>query len=208
MGEGGPATRCGLDHGLHHARAFEVLVSKAAWWMSVLAEHRPAGELRERMTSMMPPHRTLLVSVLAVAPGGHVAGSRGWDALARSLQSRLQAGRVPNHLGDHTRRGRGATRPTVALAPPLPPSTARAAALRLRRFAVPPLASSPRPTTGPQPGRRLFLPSSCTAMHWMAPGANMVPLPPLRSPPRPQSTRWTSPRAPRGLARLKVLLDD
>ena len=87
-------------------------------------------------------------------------------------------------------------RPTVALAPPLPPSTARAAALRLRRFAVPPLASSARPTTGPQPGCRLFLPSTCTAMHWMAPGANMVPLPPLRRPPRPQSTRWTSPRAP------------
>ena len=41
VGEGGPAIRCGLEHGLHHARAFEVLVSKAVWWMSVLAEHRP-----------------------------------------------------------------------------------------------------------------------------------------------------------------------
>ena len=40
-------------------------------------------------------------------------------------------------------------RPTVAPAPPLPPSTTRAAALQSRRSAVPPLASYARPTTGP-----------------------------------------------------------
>ena len=48
-------------------------------------------------------------------------------------------------------------RPTVAPAPPLPPSTTRAAALQSRRSAVPPLASSARPTTGPHHGFRDLL---------------------------------------------------